>query len=286
MSTSSRSIYCSDRKNVLSQIYPCLKSIIEYTSYGRWRTKIARPITHTVSYVQEGAASLVIDKKRYRSLPETITIYSPGQKYHGANEKPYVPYRIFSYVIDFGADVILPSRFSPEGGVRARSILDTVKALAVRKESNELAVKNLLLEFFALAATPHATASQPDRNRILCRRIQDHIDAHCSEPFSLSALAEIGNLSTFRVSHLFKDITGHSPREYYHERKILAAKHLLAGTTMNITEIASELGFASVHHLSGLFTNITGHSPVAYRAQLLKVAKRSSRSRLDNAPSV
>ncbi len=71
------------------------------------------------------------------------------------------------------------------------------------------------------------------------------------------------------LKRLFKNRTGFSIMDYYHNLKIEKAKLLLRENKYSITQIADSLGFSSIHYFSRMFRQRTRVSPTEYKAQLL-----------------
>jgi AraC family transcriptional activator of pobA len=67
------------------------------------------------------------------------------------------------------------------------------------------------------------------------------------------------------LSDLLRAETGESAREHIHRALIEAAKHRLATTTENVSEIAYALGFEQPQHFSKLFKQKTGSTPGDWR---------------------
>lgn len=69
------------------------------------------------------------------------------------------------------------------------------------------------------------------------------------------------------LKRLFKNRTGFSIMDYYHNLKIEKAKLLLAEDKSSITQIAEALGFSSIHYFSRMFRQRTGVSPTQYKSK-------------------
>jgi AraC family transcriptional regulator len=100
------------------------------------------------------------------------------------------------------------------------------------------------------------------------RRILDYINDHLDREVSLADLATIVDLSPYHFARLFKQSMGMAPHQYLIERRIEAAKRLLATTHFSIAEIAYQVGLSSQSHLTNLFRKRVGMTPSAYRNAL------------------
>jgi AraC family transcriptional regulator len=99
-------------------------------------------------------------------------------------------------------------------------------------------------------------------------RILDYINDHLDREVSLAELATTIDLSSYHFTRLFKQSMGIAPHQYLIERRIDAAKRLLATTHLSIADIAYQVGFSSQSHLTTLFRKRVGMTPAAYRNAL------------------
>jgi AraC-like DNA-binding protein len=91
------------------------------------------------------------------------------------------------------------------------------------------------------------------------------IEHHYAKPFQLEPLAKELHLSTFHLSHLFKEATGISITEYITVRRMHQAVLLLTSTDKPITRIAEEIGITSCSYFCKLFKSRMGTTPHQYR---------------------
>jgi len=85
------------------------------------------------------------------------------------------------------------------------------------------------------------------------------------EDYSLNALEEEYHLSASHLSHLFKRVTGKSPMEYLFACRLLAAKRMLATTSLSIGDIVESCGFSDDSNFSRAFRKRVGMSPSDFR---------------------
>ena len=65
------------------------------------------------------------------------------------------------------------------------------------------------------------------------------------------------------MRNLFKKRYGTTPNQYRTTLRMLKARRLLAGTTMNVSEVARQVGYSDVAHFSRLFRKQHGQTPAA-----------------------
>ena len=107
-----------------------------------------------------------------------------------------------------------------------------------------------------------AAATQSD---ILCHRLMNYIDTHIYTLKKLEDLAEITDYSYGYLSALFKKTTSSTLSDYYHGKKLDAARLLVLSGDHSITQIAEMLNYTSVYSFSKAFFNRYGMSPRNYR---------------------
>jgi AraC-like DNA-binding protein len=97
------------------------------------------------------------------------------------------------------------------------------------------------------------------------RRICHHIDANIGQRISVSALAELANLSVWYFVRAFKDSVGATPHDYLMQRRVEFAMRLLSDTDMALSEIALAAGFTDQSHCARRFRRHVGMSPQDFR---------------------
>jgi AraC family transcriptional regulator len=96
-------------------------------------------------------------------------------------------------------------------------------------------------------------------------RIREYVDSHVGDRLELPILADVAGYGVHHFCRLFRETFGQSPHEYVRERRLEAARKLLATTDTGIGEIAAECGFADQSHLTRCFKSMYGTPPARWR---------------------
>ncbi len=97
------------------------------------------------------------------------------------------------------------------------------------------------------------------------RRAIEFMHDNSQRELQLADIARAAYLSTFHFAHLFKSLTGTTPRAYLARIRIDQARRLLAETDLAINEVAAQVGYESQSHFTNVFKEATGMTPRAFR---------------------
>ncbi|MCR8633065.1 response regulator [Paenibacillus radicis (ex Xue et al. 2023)] len=100
------------------------------------------------------------------------------------------------------------------------------------------------------------------------KKVQDHIDIHYFENFSLARMADRAHMSVSHFSMLFKKATGQTCLNYLNKVRITKAKELLKEPDLKIYEIADMVGYSSLPYFNRIFKQIVTITPVEYRKRI------------------
>ncbi|MBL4798175.1 MAG: helix-turn-helix domain-containing protein [Oleispira sp.] len=108
---------------------------------------------------------------------------------------------------------------------------------------------------------------QPQRQHTdeLILGIQDWLDVHFTESFSMVDLAEKVHLSERQFKRRFKQATEESPLAYVQALRIESAKQVLVSSSKSISEISRNSGYEDLRFFRQLFKRLTSLSPTDYR---------------------
>lgn len=133
--------------------------------------------------------------------------------------------------------------------------------------TRKLRMRASLMELFACyldeclngSSIPCSRSQEPKWNDVLA-----YVEQNLSGSITVEDMAKVAYLHPNYFITAFKSMMGISPIQYVTERRLIAAKQMLAETEMPITEIAGRVGLLN-HYLSRLFKRYTGITPMQFR---------------------
>ena len=162
------------------------------------------------------------------------------------------------YVARFTQPVVFQSEIAESLAALYTSIVDRAPRLE-KEEAFYFLLEQVLTEY----SQPYAEAESevPDcKIRMVC----DYLEAHYDENVALADLAEMAELSSSWLLHLFTRQTGVSPYRYLQSLRVQKAKELLEQGLVPI-EAAAAAGFSDQSHFSRFFKDFIGLTPKQYQ---------------------
>ena len=115
------------------------------------------------------------------------------------------------------------------------------------------------------AGVPSASARAAADRREQIRPVLAYVDRHCRESITLDDVADIAHVSSSRVRHVFKDVTGVSFKEYVTQVRVAEAKRLLLAGDLSVAEIARAVSYTNLYQFYKVFYRSCSMSPGEYR---------------------
>jgi AraC-like DNA-binding protein len=100
------------------------------------------------------------------------------------------------------------------------------------------------------------------------RRLVEYIDANLAMEIGVRDLAGVVQMSPSYFSRIFKASFGLTPYRFVMQKRIEAAKQMLAAEKHTSSEVALACNFASASHFARVFREFTGVTPKQYKAGL------------------
>lgn len=245
-------------------------------------------------YVHQGQGEAVTEDARYPIRPGSLLLFLPYQLHKvDVPHTPGTPY--IRSLVKFDPRIVEPY-LTPYPGL-GRWFLKLRRGLASRscfelgadsrlpvmlqdfnasyagtpakdkEEERSLFLIALIHELRRRAFPPDSLDGTPEAEgrSLHIDRVMDWLERHYSRPFDLQSLSQELHLSPYYLSHLFKEHTGSSIRDYITARRIREACRLLGSTSESIQSIAEQVGGFGASHFCQLFKKRKGMSPETFR---------------------
>lgn len=98
--------------------------------------------------------------------------------------------------------------------------------------------------------------------------VKEYIKQHSAEPIRISEIADKFYISKYHLSHIFKEQTGMSPKQFLTYTRLANAYCMLYSEDTKLSEIADRCGFISPSDMTKKFTEHYGLSPSRFRKEL------------------
>ena len=141
---------------------------------------------------------------------------------------------------------------------------------AEMKTAYTVRLKSLSIEwqsYLVMYAEEHSGKNRIDYSNEYVVRSREFIRNNYQQNIRLTDIAANSFVSTYYLSHIFKERTGYTPMNYLTNLRIEKAKELLKGSEYSISQISQMVGYEDLQHFSNSFKKHTGHSPRHYRQQ-------------------
>ena len=194
-----------------------------------------------VMFINTWKFSCAYNSARLQNLISGVGVYSPVTAQGGEEIK-----RIFERI---------KTEYESEGLMSDDAIYSLVIGLLVH-----IAQSNPKLESFCVTEAQR-----------LVMNIRTYIQQNCSSQLKMTHVAEHFYISSCYLSHIFKEQTDMSPKEFLISCRISKAGYLLINTEQSISDISEECGFVSPGDMTVRFKKELGMTPKEYRKNKRRV---------------
>jgi len=163
-------------------------------------------------------------------------------------------------------------RFTGTYKEQVYNILNDIFRLTKSNNSgiNTLLIHNKFIEFLTKIylfqnQNTYAVHSSVDNLTNKVYSITSYIHEHYKESLSLEFLAKNFYISSYYLSHQFKNITGFTLNNYIQMTRIRNTQQLLLSTDRKVTQISESCGFSSFSQFNRTFNKYCGTSPTKFR---------------------
>jgi AraC-like DNA-binding protein len=254
-------------------------------------------------YIHEGEGQVILENASYPLTPGSLVLFQPYQLHKVSifdkADHPYVrtvitinPHTICEMLSIFP---MYQTFFQHLWKGRLSNQLFTIKEShpfltkldefnQIIEDSHYLHRKEEFLLFFLSflqSVKPNillSTAPPPNTRRDLSysERIMEWIEQHYRSEIRLEDLASELHLSTYYISHLFRQETGNSITDYVSFRRMKEASLLLSSTELAIKEVAERVGIRNVAYFCRFFKKYSQLTPMQFREHYFGHYNRSA----------
>ncbi len=132
-------------------------------------------------------------------------------------------------------------------------------------ETSSMFLAARLLQTYAETEVAARSSSRQGLDPVRLKRVLGFIEDHRFEDITVADLADVACLSIFHFTRAFAAAMGLPPHSYVSERRLEAAKALIAGGRASLTEIALSCQFSSQSSFTRAFRRKMGMTPTEYR---------------------
>lgn len=257
---------------------------IAHVCYSDWTDGDHSTLMHChediaeVLLILEGRGDYTVDLRRYQVAAGDVILCSSGAL-HDEFPRAGEPYRTLCIGIGalalpgLPAGCLIESRFSPvfrrpEQFDDLRQMFCQIDRYAAEREDGYQRLCQYLmlasLELIRRMARGREAAPEAPEEAIF-RQVARYIDRHYAEDVSIERLVRAFYISPYHLSHMFKQKTGYTVKQYLLRRRLGEAQIRLASTQDSVQTIAEELGFEDASYFSRIFSKYIGLTPTEYR---------------------
>jgi AraC-like DNA-binding protein len=221
-----------------------------------------------------------LPKSTLREFNCRLSFVPAGHRFYGW-QRPRVLTRVTYFYIDLHDPLFDPKSGVPCPAIGPRlfffdqAVWDTALKLKAEVGNSDPGSRPyaealslvLMHELVQLERTP-SVAVGPLRGGLPAwqqKRLVEFIQAHLAEDISLTALAELVDLSPYHFARAFKQSFGAPPHRYHMIHRMDRAISLLQRSSLSVTQIGIQLGFRETSSFTRAFRKLTGLTPTEYR---------------------
>ena len=228
-------------------------------------------------YIKRGGGSYFIKNRKYPFSKNHLVIIKPGEIHTFIPGTPsfiekgslyflpsFLPRKELKFITGKCPHIV---RLTEKEATLAEILLKSIgEEAGGREEKWENIVKHEVMLFLSIAERASVRKSICVRKNPLTEKIMDFMEQNFAQNLPVSEIAKTFSLSASRISHIFKQETGLSLKNYILQRRIVEAKKLLSEDAgMKVSAVSIRTGFNDFTLFNRSFKNITGMTPTSYR---------------------
>ena len=233
--------------------------------------------THIFIYCVEGEGWVMLENNRKLPIYKNTLVVIPARTSHIYGAAEANPWSIYWFHLEGEAVQQFIQSFNMHKstlyvpateGVRIINLFEECYEILLYKGysfKHYLYVSQAMRYLLGIIALFQGEASQDERKNVYIERSIQYMVEQMHSSLTLGELANHVNLSKPHFIHLFKQITGYSPIDYYLRLKIQRSCQYLDLTDQTIKTISKSVGIQDPYYFSRVFRKIIGQSPSDYR---------------------
>ena len=242
-------------------------------------TASSRHPHHELVYIEAGEGAMRVGAELVRTRPGDLFVLPPDAFHRHGDPKHWLTWSLaiqpdaicgntYGRIVNSFRGV--PQRFSVPDGERARwevRFRHLERELGDDRVADADAVRSMITSILREVEQLSRGGSGIDDvgRRQLLDLVFGYIDAHYREAISLRDVATAVHFSPAYLTDLVHRETGRPIHQWISERRMHAARVLLAQTDRSIAAIAEEVGFRDATYFGRHFAKVSGQTPRAWR---------------------
>ncbi len=130
-----------------------------------------------------------------------------------------------------------------------------------------------------LRGIPDAFPYKSTERSAIVQAVRRRLEENLRDELSLEDISAEFHISTYYLSHIFKEITGYSVKNYRLLCRLASARELLVSSEYNIKEICNMTGFPDMSNFSRRFKFEYGVTPTEYRKNTGRIFSRPEKEK-------
>ncbi len=273
---------------------------------------------YEIIFVKDGCCRMCIDGKDYICRKNNVIFLRPGipHSFHSYKDYDFVQPHIHFDVIynenshitpisfkdkdsmtenelklvqeDILGGIDIPYVFVPENtSVFQNIFFNIIELFQSGKQNFELLYKSEMLRLLSLILNQFEVAGAiPSSCGFTVNSIKNYIDSNFLQKITLSSLAKQFHINKFTMMRQFKLSYGKNIIEYYNEKRLETAVHMLKTTNLSVKSIGDVLNFEDSYSFSRFFKGHTGVSPHKYRKLPYALEKTIKRDKFTSGGAI
>jgi AraC family transcriptional regulator len=231
---------------------------------GAWHT--VRPTTGTLWLKPAGAKSEEVRNKLSRV--DMLHLYLPDSVFRGlAADYPLsaMPAGSFRHSLGVRDDLINQIGLS----MLSEMVRPTSAGRMLVETSSVLLAARLMQAHFETGPLRPPIRSRDRLDPARLQRVLAYVEEHLADDIAVADIANVACLSLFHFTRAFAAAMGVPPHRYVSQRRLEAAKAMIAAGRASLYEIALDCRFSSQSSFTRAFRSATGMTPAEYRRRTL-----------------